>query len=156
MWAWPNIELCNGRSLNVIPGKTATVARIFRPFMPSSIKTQDIKVVFVRFLHVCVSLFLHFVKTGTNSPTGTPPGQQAKFRDCPGQTGTVGNYDTDSGLKLLSFYILAYLCMTMISHMTMYTRRCTKRLLQKSLHVAHTQCTVSVIMYNPCYNTNLV
>ena len=80
MWAWPNIELCNGRSLNVIPGKTATVARIFRPFMPSSIKTQDIKVVFVRFLHVCVSLFLHFVKTGTNSPTGTPPGQQAMSR----------------------------------------------------------------------------
>ena len=26
------------------------------------------------------------------------------------------------------------------------------RFLQKSLHVAHTQCTVSVIMYNPCYN----
>ena len=58
--------------------------------MPSSIKTQDnIKVIFVRFLHVCVSLFLHFVKTGTNSPTGTTPGQQVKFRDCPGQTGTV-------------------------------------------------------------------
>ena len=37
----------------------------------------------------------HFVKTGTNSPTGTPPGQQAKFRDCPGQTGTVGNYAID-------------------------------------------------------------
>ena len=25
--------------------------------------------------------------------TGTQPGHRAKFRDCPGQTGTLGNYD---------------------------------------------------------------
>ena len=95
-----SIKLCHGRFLILISGKTATVARIFRPFMPSSIKTQDIKVIFVRFLHVCVSLFLHFVKTGT------PPGQQAKFWDCPGQTGTVGNYDTLFLIMYSCYYVI--------------------------------------------------
>lgn len=75
----------------MISGKTATVAMIFRLFMLSSITTKDIKVVFVTFLHVSVSLFLHFVKTGTNSPTATPLGQQTKFRDCSGRNRTVGN-----------------------------------------------------------------
>ena len=44
-----------------------------------------------------------------NAAKSGKPGHRAKFRDCPGQTGTLGNYD----LELSQMELLLVLCCIM-------------------------------------------
>ena len=39
-------------------------------------------------------------------PTGTQAGHRPKFRDCPGQTGTLGNYVVGTRLHIFKIYTL--------------------------------------------------
>ena len=79
--------------MNMIPGKTASVARVFQAFLSSEhYNTIDVGT-FIIFLLVFVSMYCPLLQNWDKHQNGTLTGQEAKKRDCPGQNGTLGNYE---------------------------------------------------------------